>query len=160
MTAPAPTSRATPAEAVLSNPDGLGDTLRQLREQRGALAELAFVVGVLNAVAGAAGEDAMRLAAVEEVLRLHREVAQKDRHGPFSTCPDGCPLCVEACIVSEVQWRAGMQARGVDLVDVSTLPPEEQAAYARDAALEEMAAEHAAAADPDRDYGRDLDGDD
>lgn len=152
------TSRATPQEALLSNPAGLGDTLGQVRAEHGPLAELAFVVGVLGAVAAAPGDDSERVAAIRQVLALHRDVQKRDQHGLFSTCPDDCPRCPDTVAAMETEWQAAMQARGVHLVDVATLSPDERAAHARDAEHDVMAAEHAAAADPDPDDGRDLDG--
>lgn len=74
-------------------------------------------------------------------------------HGVFSSCPlEPCARCGEVMAVMEAQWRANI---GIELVDVRTLPPAERAEYDRQELLAVMADEHAAAADPDPDFGKD-----
>lgn len=74
-------------------------------------------------------------------------------HGAFSLCPlEDCARCGDVTGYMEARWRAAI---GITLVDVSTLPPDERAAHDRDALAAVMADEHAAAADPDPDFGKD-----
>lgn len=81
-------------------------------------------------------------------------------HGAFSCCPnEHCYRCGEVMAVMESRWRANIAKQGITLIDVRTLPPEKQAEHAQEEYLAMLASEHAAAADPDPDYGRDLDGD-
>lgn len=138
-------------DTTLRDPEGLRRTLAQMLTDHGTLTELAFVVGALRGVVDAPGDDTERLAAVRQVLELHADVRQRDQHGAFATCADDCPRCPDATAASETEWSAAMQARGIHLVDVSTLSPEEQAAHTRDAEYAMMTDEHAAAADTDED---------
>jgi hypothetical protein len=80
-----------------------------------------------------------------------------NQHGLFAVCADDCVLCRVAVIESEHLWRKRMADQGVELVDVRTLPAEQQAEHEAAAEAAWEADEMRAAADPDPDYGRDLD---
>jgi hypothetical protein len=80
-------------------------------------------------------------------------------HGAFALCREGCPVCSIVCAESEYLWRQRVAAMGIELVDVATLSAEERAAYDEQESDAALHAEMMAAADPDPDYGRDLDED-
>ncbi|MBM0203526.1 hypothetical protein JNW90_10670 [Micromonospora sp. STR1s_5] len=77
-------------------------------------------------------------------------------HGVFSVCAvEGCTRCGEVAGYMESRWRAALESQGIYLRHVSTLTPEERAEHNRQELLAVMADEHAAAADPDPDFGKD-----
>lgn len=146
----------------LDDVPGLRDVLASIRAEQGALAEAAYMLGVVRAAIfledGPAEE---RLARARRLFEAHMAAGLADEHGAFSLCQvDQCGRCSEAMRAVDLEWTAGLSAQGVDLHPVADMTPAERAEHDKAQEAADMAAEHlAAAGGPDPDYGRDLDDD-